>query len=109
MLLLSKWVCHFIAVIKLFLSPLNSLLNERRQGWIITAETQQKVALFFNQEVVGPGSNYVENSGLFESVFHFILENKAASDNVNLLFINQATLFTDNCLKLGIFVFLVSQ
>ena len=77
MLLLSKWVCHFIAVIKLFLSPLNSLMNERRQGRIITAETQQKVAFFFffffNQNVVGPGSNYyyVENSFPLESVIAF--------------------------------------
>lgn len=63
--LLSNLICHFIAVIKLFLSPLNSLLNDKtRAEWIMTANTWRKRGSgLCYQPVVGPACNYVEISG----------------------------------------------
>lgn len=63
--LLSNLVCCFIAVIKLFLSPLNSTLNDKtRAEWIMTANTQRKRGSgLCYQPVVESASNYVEISG----------------------------------------------
>lgn len=68
-------MCHFNTVIKLFLSPLNSMLNDKtRLEMIMTANTgQNEEVAFVANAIVAPDSNPLEISGLiFVFVFfHF--------------------------------------
>lgn len=68
-------MCHFNTVIKLFLSPLNSMLNDKtRLKMIMTANTgQNEEVAFVAKAIVAPDSNPLEISGLiFVFVFfHF--------------------------------------
>lgn len=68
-------MCHFNTVIKLFLSPLNSMLNDKtRLEMIMTANTgQNEEVAFVAKAIVAPDSNPLEISGLiFVFVFfHF--------------------------------------
>lgn len=67
-------MCHFNTVIKLFLSPLNSMLNDKtRLEMIMTANTgQNEEVAFVAKAMVAPDSNPLEISGLIFVVFlHF--------------------------------------
>lgn len=66
-------MCHFNTVIKLFLSPLNSMLNDKtRLEMIMTANTgQNEEVAFVAKAIVAPDSNPLEISGLI-FVFVFI-------------------------------------
>lgn len=73
--LLLKFMCHFNTVIKLFLSPLNSMLNDKtRLEMIMTANTgQNEEVAFVAKAIVAPDSNPLEISGLIFAFvfFHF--------------------------------------
>lgn len=64
-------MCHFNTVIKLFLSPLNSMLNDKtRLEMIMTANTgQNEEVAFVAKAIVAPDSNPLEISGL---IFVFV-------------------------------------
>lgn len=68
-------MCHFNTVIKLFLSPLNSMLNDKtRLEMIMTANTgQNEEVAFVAKAIVAPDSNPLEISGLIFvfDFFHF--------------------------------------
>lgn len=66
-------MCHFNTVIKLFLSPLNSMLNHKtRLEMIMTATTgQNEEVAFVAKAMVAPDSNPLEISGSINVFFPF--------------------------------------